>query len=312
MEGGSHMKFGDNLKHLRKSKKISQEVLAEKVGVSRQSVSKWENGEAYPEMSNILALCSIFHCNINDLVNDSIIDLNSLDDEIKMSVVKFKQQEQKRMKGISKALYIFARIFKIMNIVGLVASILCIIASIIIIPNIKFDLNNETIQIFDNKYEYVLENNKLEIEFNNNDTFSLEYNEYDMPVIEKIISSNTAYHLSFTLILFTSMGLFMIVLFKAFTCLEKLFLNIHNEDTPFNLENVSYIKKIALYFVLSFIIPNLIGLLIELIFMIDLSVSIELMDILFILIILSLSYIFKYGYEIQLDSNGKIYGDEIE
>ena len=163
MEGGSHMKFGDNLKHLRKSKKISQEVLAEKVGVSRQSVSKWENGEAYPEMSNILALCSIFHCNINDLVNDSIIDLNSLDDEIKMSVVKFKQQEQKRMKGISKALYIFARIFKIMNIVGLVASILCIIASIIIIPNIKFDLNNETIQIFDNKYEYVLENNKLEI-----------------------------------------------------------------------------------------------------------------------------------------------------
>ena len=46
--------------------------------------------------------------------------------------------------------------------------------------------------------------------------------------------------------------------------------------------------------------------------MIDLSVSIELIDILFILIILSLSYIFKYGYEIQLDSNGKIYGDEIE
>ena len=38
------MKFGDNLRNLRKSKKISQERLAEKVGVSRQSVSKWERG----------------------------------------------------------------------------------------------------------------------------------------------------------------------------------------------------------------------------------------------------------------------------
>lgn len=38
------MKFGDNLRYLRKSKKLSQEDLAEKVGVSRQSVSKWETG----------------------------------------------------------------------------------------------------------------------------------------------------------------------------------------------------------------------------------------------------------------------------
>lgn len=38
------MKFGDNLRNLRKSKKLSQEELAEKMNVSRQSVSKWETG----------------------------------------------------------------------------------------------------------------------------------------------------------------------------------------------------------------------------------------------------------------------------
>lgn len=43
------MKFGDNLKKLRKSKKMSQEVLAEKVKVSRQSVSKWETGLSFPK-----------------------------------------------------------------------------------------------------------------------------------------------------------------------------------------------------------------------------------------------------------------------
>lgn len=38
------MKFGDNLRNLRKSKNLSQEDLSERVGVSRQSVSKWESG----------------------------------------------------------------------------------------------------------------------------------------------------------------------------------------------------------------------------------------------------------------------------
>ena len=42
------MKFGDNLKKIRIYKKLSQEALAEKVNVSRQSVSKWETGDAYP------------------------------------------------------------------------------------------------------------------------------------------------------------------------------------------------------------------------------------------------------------------------
>ena len=46
------MKFGDNLRALRRENEISQEKLAEKVGVSRQSVSKWETGETYPEMNN--------------------------------------------------------------------------------------------------------------------------------------------------------------------------------------------------------------------------------------------------------------------
>ena len=89
------MKFGDNLRNLRKSKKLSQEKLAEKVGVSRQSISKWECGEAYPEMNNIMILCNIFHCKINDLINEDMVDIDSLDEEVKMSIVKFKEEKQK-------------------------------------------------------------------------------------------------------------------------------------------------------------------------------------------------------------------------
>ena len=107
------MKFGENLYNLRKKEKISQEKLAEKLGVSRQSVSKWETGESYPEMNRILKLCKIFHCQLNDLVNDKILDFDSLDEEIKMNVVKFKKEEQKRMKGLSKAIQWIAKIGKI-------------------------------------------------------------------------------------------------------------------------------------------------------------------------------------------------------
>ena len=66
------MKFGDNLKKIRILKKLSQEDLAEKINVSRQSISKWETGDAYPTMNNLLELCKIFHCKINDLVNDRV------------------------------------------------------------------------------------------------------------------------------------------------------------------------------------------------------------------------------------------------
>ncbi len=75
---------------------MSQEKLAEKVNVSRQSVSKWETGDAYPEMNNLLELCKIFHCKINDLVNDSILDVNNLDDEVKNKVISLKKKKVRK------------------------------------------------------------------------------------------------------------------------------------------------------------------------------------------------------------------------
>jgi transcriptional regulator with XRE-family HTH domain len=143
------MKFGENLKNLRKNQKMTQEELAEKIGVSRQSVSKWENGESYPEMNNIMILCDIFHCKINSLVNDSLIDVDSLDEEIKMSVVKFKKEKQKKMKGLSKAVYIIARICKIAMIIGIGVILLIMIALPFVSKNLNLEdgkiLINETI-----------------------------------------------------------------------------------------------------------------------------------------------------------------------
>jgi len=56
------MKFKDKLRKLRKNNNITQEQLADLIGVSRQAVSKWESGLSIPDMEKIIELCKIFNC----------------------------------------------------------------------------------------------------------------------------------------------------------------------------------------------------------------------------------------------------------
>ena len=69
------MKFGDKLVELRKKNGYSQEELAEKLGVSRQSVSKWESNNTYPETDKIIQIANLFECSMDDLINDKITDI---------------------------------------------------------------------------------------------------------------------------------------------------------------------------------------------------------------------------------------------
>lgn len=68
------MAFRENLLHLRAANNMTQEQLAVLVGVSRQSVAKWEAGKAYPEMDKLIKLSQIFHCSIDELVQGDLTD----------------------------------------------------------------------------------------------------------------------------------------------------------------------------------------------------------------------------------------------
>lgn len=69
------MSLGENLQFLRKRNNITQEELAEKLEVSRQSVSKWESDNTYPEMDKLIQLSQMFHCQIDDLIQKDISKL---------------------------------------------------------------------------------------------------------------------------------------------------------------------------------------------------------------------------------------------
>ena len=67
------MSFRDNLQHLRDTRNMTQSELAMLVGVSRQSVAKWEAEKSYPEMDKLLIkLCDLFECTLDDLVRGDL------------------------------------------------------------------------------------------------------------------------------------------------------------------------------------------------------------------------------------------------
>lgn len=64
------MIFSEKLQLLRKSKGYTQEELAEKLNVSRQAVAKWESGQAYPDISNLIQLSEMMNITVDYLVKD--------------------------------------------------------------------------------------------------------------------------------------------------------------------------------------------------------------------------------------------------
>ena len=302
------MNFGHNLKNLRKSKEMSQEELAEKVNVSRQSVSKWETGEAYPEMNNILELCKIFHCHINDLVNDTIIDIDSLDEDIKMSAVKFKKEKQKQMKGISKILSLIGKIGGIVARVGLIFLIIAVVFIPLFFKGIdvksgKIVSISDRIKIVEYDKSYDVRLNESTVSANNKreelSKLANSIEKYSKPVV----------------VIFLELGLLFIIAFlstliKALKHLELLFININKGDTPFTLDNVSHIKKMSYLMIACVILSSIGQSLIEIPFNSAIQLDFNLVNIVEILFLYSMSLVFEYGHEIQLDSKGKIYDDE--
>ena len=65
------MALSDNIKSAREKQGISQEFIADKLGVSRQAVSKWETGQAEPSTKNLLQLAELLKIDANILLNES-------------------------------------------------------------------------------------------------------------------------------------------------------------------------------------------------------------------------------------------------
>ena len=66
------MNFGERLKQIRANQGLSQEQLAEKIGVSRQAITKWETNRGLPDVENMIILAEIFKVTLDELILERI------------------------------------------------------------------------------------------------------------------------------------------------------------------------------------------------------------------------------------------------
>ncbi len=64
------MKVSEKLLNIRKEKALSQSEVAEKLGISRQTLSKWENGKSCPDAMFVKKICELYHLSIDDLLEN--------------------------------------------------------------------------------------------------------------------------------------------------------------------------------------------------------------------------------------------------
>ena len=126
------MKLSDKIIKLRKEKGWSQEDFAEKLNVSRQAVSRWENGTALPDANNILQLSKLFAVSADYLLNEECSG-----DETVHTVKKVNAAEAAEKKRDSKLHLVAAIAFSIAGLIWLYMAIdnLNIVHAILAIGN---------------------------------------------------------------------------------------------------------------------------------------------------------------------------------
>lgn len=75
------MDIGNRIKKQREIYNISQEELADRIFVSRQTISNWENNKSYPDIKSISLLCNIFNISIDDFIGGDVSQMKKMIDE---------------------------------------------------------------------------------------------------------------------------------------------------------------------------------------------------------------------------------------
>ena len=109
------MQFNEKLIGLRTSKGLSQEELGREIGVSRQTISKWESAQSYPDFQRLVLLSDYFNMSLDALVKNLEVDdvRNKNQHDLKVDVIYDDIQNAK------KAVNIILNTFAIIGLVGL-------------------------------------------------------------------------------------------------------------------------------------------------------------------------------------------------
>ena len=143
------MNLGKKIAELRKKNNLSQEELAEKVGVARQTISKWEIGDTTPDINQVKIISKIFNISIDELVDN---DINN--------VIVEKVSNTEKLAGITIKIL---KVFGIMLLVFITLIFLFVIIFMVDMPRNDYDIVGRTkvsCNLDNEEYVYEAEYNK--------------------------------------------------------------------------------------------------------------------------------------------------------
>ena len=120
------MEFHNKLYNLRKQKGLSQEELANRLNVSRQTISKWEVGDSTPDMENLIAISDLFEISLDELVMDKV-SVHTGEESAKSEIVEELKQKvltDENKKKMKRGLKIGAIVFGIILLIDVISMIL--------------------------------------------------------------------------------------------------------------------------------------------------------------------------------------------
>lgn len=140
------MDIGNRIKKYRESNKISQEELADKIFVSRQTISNWETNKNYPDIKSLLLLSNVFNVALDDFIKEDIDEMKKIIDNEKI--------KQFNKLGIIYTIELFLLIlsayplFKFLDIVGIIIWIVIFIITLVTAIIVEKFKKNNNIQTY--------------------------------------------------------------------------------------------------------------------------------------------------------------------
>ena len=117
------MNFNEKLIELRKSKELSQDELGAALGVSRQTISKWELAQSYPDFQRLVLLSDYFGMSLDALVKD-----------VEVQDVRDKNLSEKQLNviynDISNAKSTIGTVINVLSVIGIVGIVMCIFTGV--------------------------------------------------------------------------------------------------------------------------------------------------------------------------------------
>lgn len=116
----NNVKIGKFIAECRKEKCFTQAQLAEMLNITDRAVSKWETGRSMPDVSIMLALCSILDINVNELLNGERLNMEEYNDKAERLLLEMAEKEEKS----NKRMLMYENVIGIMSTISFFAFIM--------------------------------------------------------------------------------------------------------------------------------------------------------------------------------------------